>query len=338
MMGITIRQADIDRDMDVIRTTFDANRPTPADPARFQWLYFDNPDGRATVWLAFDDQTGDVAGAAAVFPRRVRLDGAEVTAWNGADFSINRPYRTMGVAVKLRRVACDAVDRGASAFLYSHPNARMLPVQLRAGCGALGRMVRLARPLRVRQRGRVLDGLGSAAVRLMGTDWLVRVRQDVEWRRNLVTPADVTELFARTADRLGTAVVRDATYLDWRFRRNPIDCNETLILRSHDRVTAYLVVAARHDVAWVRDWLAESPDALAQLFATLIRETRRRGLSSVTVTALETHVDLPHLRRLGFAERPDFSTAIAYVPTSRPDRSAVLDPCRWYMTLGDRHG
>jgi len=339
-MGITIREADIDREIDLIRTTFNANRAVPAGPARFRWLYFDNPDGRAKAWVALDDRTGEVAGVAAVLPRRVRVarDGSQVIAWNGADFSINRRYRTMGVAVKLRRVACDAVDRGECAFLFAHPNNRMLPVQLRAGCHALGRMVRHAKLLRVRTGGPPVRAVASAGLRLMGTDWLVRVRHDVEWRRGLVTPADVTDLFVRVADRIGTAIVRDAAYLDWRFRRNPMDRNEMLLMRSDDRVTGYLVVASDHDVAWVRDWLAESPDALDQLFSALIREMRGRGVAAIFVTALETHVDLPRLGRLGFVQRPDFSTAIAYAPSSSSDQGQLLDPVGWYMTLGDRHG
>ncbi len=324
--------------MPLLRATFNANRVVASRPARFQWLYEDNPDGRAKAWLAFDDRTGDVAGAASVLPRRIHVGhGREIIAWNGADFSVNRRYRSAGVAVKLRRAACDAVDRGECELLFSHPNDKMLPVQLRAGCRPLGRMVRHAKTLGIRAGGRRLRAVASAGLRFLGVDWMIRLRHDVEWRRGLPVPEGVTDLYARMADRIGTAVVRDASRLDWRFRCHPTEQNETVILRAGGRVTAYAIVAVEAAVARVKDWLAESPEAFDQLVTAVIRDMHVRGVESIIVAALESHGDLPLLRRFGFVRRPDFSTAIAYV-AGRSAESSLLDSGTWYMTRGDRHG
>jgi GNAT superfamily N-acetyltransferase len=337
-MGITIREADIVRDMPVLRAICNANRAVAARPARFRWLYEENPDGRARAWLAHDDRTGEVAGAACVLPCRIHVGhGRQIIAWNGADFSVNRRYRSLGVAVKLRRAACDAIDQGECSLLFSHPNDRMLPVQLRAGCRPLGRMVRHAKLLGVHTRSRSVRALASAGMRLLGVDWMVRLRHDVEWRRGLPVPEDVSGLFARMTDRLSTAVVRDAAYLDWRFRRHPTQQNEAVILRAGGRVTAYAIVGVEGEMARIKDWLAESPEAFTQLLTAIIRELYRRGVCEIVAVALESHADLPLLRRFGFIKRPDFSTAIAYVSPREADAS-FLDPSKWYMTRGDRHG
>jgi hypothetical protein len=338
-VGIVIREADIRADMPAIRETFDVNRSAPAPPERFPWLYYENPDGPARTWFAIDDRTGAVAGAAAVFPRRVALrGGGRVVAWNGADFSINKPYRTVGVAVKLRLAAREAIDRGESPFLYSHPNDRMLPIQLRAGYSAVGRMPRHVKLLRAATGLAIADRVSSAVLALAGADCLVRVRSDIALAGAEPLGEEFTELFESVAPRLGTALVRDAAYLDWRFRRSPTQRHQFLVARRGGRLQGYLVFTEDGDMAAVKDWLAATPAVVDELFASFIRRMRRRGARGLTFTALETHPDLPRLRRLGFVPRRDYATAIAYVAGAGPLRDAVLAGGSWYMSYGDRHG
>ena len=44
-------------ELDTLRALYDVNRDTPAAPRPFPWLYPENPDGRATAWVALDDRT-----------------------------------------------------------------------------------------------------------------------------------------------------------------------------------------------------------------------------------------------------------------------------------------
>ncbi len=336
-MGIEIREADVERDVELMAATLNANRKHTASLDRFRWLYHENPDGRARAWLAVDDRTGGIAGFTAVFPRRVRLrSGQQVLAWNCGDFSIHTRYRTGGVAIKLRRAARDAVDAGVTPFLYAHPNERMLPVHLKVGHSALGRMVRYARPLRLNTGIAVLDTLSSAALRLAGRDLTVRSAADCE----LIGPGELGEefdaLYDRVSPRLGTALVRDARYLDWRFRRTPVDSCELLALPASGRLRAYLAFVVRGDVVHVKDWLAEDSSALDAVWAACTHLARTRGAQSVSVIALETNGDLPRLRQFGFRERPDWSTAVTYAPEGWPARDAVANAAAWYMTVGDR--
>lgn len=337
-MGIVIREADLDRELDVLSETFNANFRIKGSPERFQWLYFDNPDGRATAWFAIDDRTGAIAGCTAVLPRRVRLKDSSrvVLAWNCGDFCINPKYRTLGVAMKLRRVARDAVDAGQSAFLYAHPNDRMLQVHLKVGHIPLGSMVRYAKLLRPRHESGVVRRAGGAALRLLGRDVLVRRRHEAAVVEGGGVPADITAIYDRVAGRVGTSVVRDHRYLDWRFGANPVERHAMLVMRVAGSPTGYAAFAVRDDVAVVKDWLAVDEDARTQLFAAMIAWFRQLGLASVSVSALESHPDIPALRSFGFFARPERSTAIAYVAGTGNGRTAVTSPSSWYMTVGDR--
>ena len=65
----------------------------------------------------------------------------------------------------------------------------------------------------------------------------------------------------RARGRLGTVVVRDWTYLNWRFQRNPEQKTETLITRSGGKASGYVTFAMQQRVVLVKDWLAADESA-----------------------------------------------------------------------------
>jgi hypothetical protein len=338
IVGIVIREVDLARELDVLRNTFNANFRIKGSPERFRWLYFRNPDGPATAWFALDDRTGAIAGCTVVLPRRVRLKQCRrtVLAWNCGDFCIDPAYRTLGVALKLRRIAREAVDAGKTAFLYAHPNDRMLQVHLRVGHAPLGTMVRYAKILRPRRSGAPATAIGRAVLRLTGRDALIRRRHDVEVVDGARTQSDITAIYEGAVHRMGTSVVRDSRYLDWRFLENPVERHTILVTRQAAKPRGYVAFSIRDDVAVVKDWVAIDRDSRDQLFAIMLAHFRDIDVAAVSVTALESHPDLQALRTFGFVRRPETSTAITYAaPTDAVRRSISSRDC-WYMTHGDR--
>ena len=337
-MSVSILEANVERDLEMMHATLNANRTRQATLDRFRWLYLSNPDGRAKAWLAVDDKTGETAGFTAVFPRRVRPAGVPtpVLAWNCGDFSIHQKYRAGGVAVKLRRAAREGVDRGDSPFLYAHPNDRMLPVHMRVGHKALAQMVRYGKVLRANTGSTLVDRFSSTVLRFAGLDMFAGRGAAVELVTSWPSASELDALDERTRERMGTALVRDAMYLAWRFRRNPFEPIELFVARREGRLTGYLAFLVKDGHCAVKDWIGETGADRDALFAFLLAELRRRDVARVSVIALETHPDLARLRQFGFSKRPDASTAVVYAAENYPAKASVLDPSAWYMTVGDR--
>jgi hypothetical protein len=336
-MPIIVRQANLEQELTDIAETVNASFAARLPPTRFRWLYQENPDGPATAWVAIDDSSGTIVGTTAVCPRRVRIGGRsrDVMAWNCCDFSIQPRYRTLGVAMKLRRAARAAVDAGQSRFLYAHPNERMLAVHLQVGHRPLGKMIRHAKLLRTSSGVPILDRAASVALRIAGARLWRRSELDAE----LVDRWPLSQLdalFEDASPRLGTAVVRDSRYLEWRFRRNPLEQGEMIVVSRCGRLAGYLIFTMKHDVGLVKDWLATDTTGVEALFQALTAEMRRRDARSISVGALESHPDLPGLTGLGFLRRPDSTTAVVYANPNLADEHKITDPCAWYMTLGDR--
>ena len=95
-MKLKIIEADIENDKDIIIKILDQNREYRVDEKRYNWLYLNNPFGRAKSWMAVDEVSNHVIGAAAALPRLVWVEGKKVHSHVLSDFSINREYRSLG--------------------------------------------------------------------------------------------------------------------------------------------------------------------------------------------------------------------------------------------------
>jgi predicted acetyltransferase len=243
-------------------------------------------------------------------------------------------YRAGGAAIKLRRAARDGVDAGVRPFLYAHPNDRMLQIHVRVGHQPLGRMVRLARPTRLTDRG-IIGRIGTLGLRAARVDRLGSPRDEYEIEISSL-PADLDDLFEQLRPTLGTALVRDVRYLTWRFLDCPLHEYRFVLARRASQLSGYLVFCVTNDQLLIKDWLALDTRAVRTLFSAAIDQAYAANAASASVTLLETHRDRSLIRGLGFATRPETSTSITYAPESLPWRADVMSADAWYMTVGDR--
>jgi hypothetical protein len=332
---LTVREVDLAADMPQLVDVFNRGFNVEIPRERFEWLYRRNPDGPATAWFVVDDRGGEVAGCTAVFPRRIQVKGQqrEQRAWNCGDFCIMPRYRAGAAAIRLRQAARDSVNAGLAPFLYAHPNERMLQIHLRVGHQPLGQMIRLARPTRMKGSG-VVDRVGTLALRVARHDRLWPGGDDYEVVDD--APAELDELFDRMRRCVGTALVRDARYLSWRFTGCPVGDYRFLMTRRSGRLTGYMAFGITGGQLNIKDWLGVDARAVRALFSAAVDQACQADAASASVTLLETHRDLPVIRRTGFLARPEVSTAIAYAAESLPWRTDVMSADAWYMTVGDR--
>jgi hypothetical protein len=333
--ALVVREVDLAVEMPALVDVFQRGFKMVVPEARFDWLYRRNPDGVSTAWFVLDETSGEIAGGTAVFPRRVQVQGrpGHVTAWNCGDFCIMPRYRAGGAAIKLRRAARNGVDAGMAAFLYAHPNDRMLPIHLRVGHQPLGRMIRLARPTRLARRDAV-GRLGNIGLRLARVDRLGSV-DDYEIASTSL-PAEIDGLFDRTRHTLGTALVRDRQYLTWRFLEYPLCEYRFVLARRKGALSGYLVYAVTGGQLHIKDWIGTDARAVRTLFSAAVSEAIAAGAASASVTLLENHRDRELIARLGYGRRPETSTAIVYAPAAFDGRDGVTSAAAWYMTVGDR--
>lgn len=339
-MALTYQQAPaaeaLDLAVDILNET---RKVAGTDRERCRWLYLDNPDGQATIWIA--REAGEVAGFAALVPRRMRVDGDDRVAWNTADLSVRAPFRRRGIATALRTRAREAIDAGQVDLLYGNPNGKSEGAHRKAGYVALGEMRRWVRVIAAAPyAARVLPAPLARAVGRVVDPLLARGgasgRHEVERQAALRFDERFDELFA--AAHVGRRVVgvRDHRYLAWRWGANPLDDLAVYTASDGRELRGYLVCRRRGDTVEILDIFPPEAEVAGDLVRAVIADAAAAGVARVDAGLLDDSPLAPILRRRGFVLRPGVSRMFAYASPEVPWREPVTRGRDWLAGDGDR--
>ncbi|MCG8648421.1 MAG: hypothetical protein MI861_01230 [Pirellulales bacterium] len=343
-MGLIVQRESLDSAREDAIATLKATRSIPVDEYRYRWLYQSNPDGQAVLWAVRDQDSGAMAGFTVCLPRRMTLDGRQVTAWNGADFSILPKFRTLGVALKLRRAAKLEIDDGAAELLYSHPNEKMQVIHEKVGHFCVGRMERYSKPLRLGQKlAPRMPGWAATAVdatlgRVVTTsvpELVHRYQHEVKFAPSLQFNDDYDHLFADTCHQRGLVGVRDQRYLDWRYRQYPDQKFQLIEAFRNGRLAGFLIFLPKQESYLIQDVFGSDPHTKLDLIVHAVRTARAAGAQSISMTLLEQSELISILQRVGFRLRPDHSHMFTYAANDQL-QPQIADPKQWLIHVGDR--
>lgn len=337
--------------LDRLREVLVETRHMNISPERMRWMYQDNPDGPAALWTIRERSSGTLAGFTVGLPRRMSVAGEVRMAWNCADFSMLPRYRTLGLAIRLRRAAREEIDAGQMDMLYAHPNERMQMIHERAGHIGVGSILRYAYVLRAARYLRERVGppwLGAAVGRVVGAfaDPLLRLRRplrkgkpNVEIRIEPVPVFDdrFDALYAAHAAAPTVQGVRDARYLNWRYAVHPLYRTQAVLALQDGRLLGYALFTSQSGVAILKDVFPPlARDVVHDLICGLLEHLSRTGAETLSFWALEGNPVAAVLLELGFLRRPEVSQMFSYAAPDSPLRSSLFDRRSWHITHGDR--
>jgi len=346
-MGILIREADLDKDEGIMTSLLNENRRVSINEKRHEWLYKQNPHGEAIGWIAVDEKDDKPVGATVVTPRLVRIKGKDIICWNCGDFSIDKRYRSLGVAIKLRKMARDGVNAEIVPFLYAHPNDHMLVVHQRVGHPIMGQMVRYAKVIRLNKKMRemlnhktladIISGIGNPLFGLIGKEQWYRKGYDIDFGINIEYTKEFDALFDQVSQQYAACVVRNAPYLNWRYSASPLYKVTTLMLRRNKNLCGYLIYYYEEsDVVQIKDVFYENDDVARHLMGALITKMRTQRVCTISVGLLNSNPFIEILRFFGFSQRAETSSVIVYPNPSFEYAKIIKDAKNWFMMVGDR--
>jgi hypothetical protein len=338
---VSIRKADLDADRESLIAVMARNLPRRTDDRTFDWLYHENPEGKASVWLANAMDCKTVIGAAAAFPRRMSIEGSDVTGWVLGDFCIDQQYRSLGPALQLQRACLEFTK--SRAFCYDFPSASMAAIYERLGVAVTAKMLRLAKPLRIDRKlrewvnvpiaGRAIAALGNAVIKIAG---------NTAWRDPSLELAvhdgpydsEFTNL-GQTQGWVGTSIRRSADYLNWRYRNNPLLHHECITARRHGSLVGYLVFCQLGEAGILMDLFGENDRTVVKgLLGDVVRRLVARQVMTISVWLNEFHPWRGWYFEAGFRVRG----SAPWVCVSSSSMASVLGAreAKWFLMQGDR--
>jgi hypothetical protein len=345
-MSIVLREADIKSDRDLLVDALRRFLNPLADARRFDWLYINNPHGSARSWLAFEADDGAIVGVASAFPRHVYMGKNKELAWVLGDFCINNRYRSLGPALMLQRSCLEALSCNSGAFCYDLPNSGMAAVYKRLQIEPFGKMIRLARPLRVDASvGRILENTALARSLSAAGNCLIRFRDSLAKRtnRNLAIAFhrgqcgdEFSSLAQEVGSQYGICTQRSAEYLNWRYLSNTYCHYHVITARRDGMLVAYAICNESDGHAILADLFGiDDPGVIGCLIEELVAMLGRRNIRTLSAPVFESHPWLPLLQRVGFWIR-ESAPVMLYPLSSKGPASEELGGLGWFLTHGDR--
>jgi len=340
-MAVSIRPADCQSESGAMIELLQRNLPHRCHGKIFPWLYFENPEGAARAWLAFDSDTNRMVGMAAAFPRRFRQSGSEARGYVLGDFCIDSANRSLGVALLLQRACLDALSEDSASLAFDFPSRNMMAVYQRLHIGPQEEMIRYIKPLRVDRNvharvstpaaARALTALGNAALRLRDRGhehpqgWQIRL-EPWPWGEEFGGVA------AEWGPGSGACVLRTAPYLNWRYGQHPLQPHEMMAVREGERLLGYLVQHTNGASCIVDDLVTGDPEAGAALLEHATVLARERGLDNLCAPWLSKHAGRLLLAQCGFHPRESSPVILLPLPWRR---QAPESTSTWRLTAGD---
>lgn len=319
------------------------------------WEFRDNPAGHGRIWLAL---AGDkVVGQYAVRPVRMQYCGEVGVGSLCLDVMTHPDYRRQGVLTTLGTKLHEELETEGIPVTHGFPNSNSVGGLVSKVDWIYIRSLRVfVKPLNVarvverfipnqvlsflvkglsRQLTRLIFGCGRAFAQEAGqTRWMDRFddRIDVFWER--------------IAPKYRVAVVRDSTYLNWRYFDNPGRDYRALIAETDDEIMGYVIVRCMEqfglragmivDLGALPDrepvldvLLVEAEDSLREQRMDLVACLINGDNDYVAVLRKQGFLPLPG--KLGFKEWY-FGCRIN---TPRLDKAFFADPSNWFLTFGD---
>ncbi len=340
---VAVRAAVLDTDRDAILSVLARNLTNAGTAARFDWLYRKNPAGHSLVWVAEDSKSGEIVGTSAAHPKKLVLDGNVVTVLNLSDFAFDRPYRTIGPALKLLRASLAPVEEGQYVLSYDHPSASMAALYVRLGRSPLAPWRRYARRLRVDDLAHKRFGDRHVVdIALLGVHMAIRLRDRVVDGRSHGLDVISGMPSASELDRLDAEwttsrfrVARSGAYVKWRFIENVTGQHEIIAAyRRGGRLAGYVVFRDAEDRTMkVLDLVAPDDGRVAQaLLGAVLGSAHARRKRGLAVTTLAHGRAERLIESLGFWKREDGPGVVIW---SKEKQHGLYDPGQWWLVEGD---
>ncbi len=348
-MGYVVKEADIHKEKDILLSLLVSNRERENYPyeKRHDWLYYQNPYGAATAWIIWDENNNVPAGFTAVYPRKMLVQGKEYVCWNCGDFSIEKKYRTLGIALKLRKEAKKNVDEGRIPFLYAHPNNRMRHIHLKAGHVQIAWVKRFALPLKVsnylgeRKAARVISSVvADPIVRgMLKFKFKKTGDYEVQNQETMQFGPEYREICEEVNTGIPVVGLRDETYLTWKFKNHPVVDYQLFNYYENGRLFGYIFFYDFKGTIHVTEFFCRGGassrrNLLSSFINYLVNENP--AAYSISTVIQEYNPFVPILEEAGFKFRDDAtSAAIAY--SAHPELKEIIHKGEnWFLTSGDR--
>lgn len=346
MNRYSIKEANVTHDKGDILPILKRNlEGTSAE--RYVWNYENCPYGNARCWVAVNKNSGSLIGSAALFPRKILMEGEPVFAAIAGDFAVDKEHRAFGPALPLQREIQSNLRKTEFRFIYGVPNELSRMLFLKIGYREIGRFKRFMKVLKTEYKSeKYLHRSFRSKMFSRLINFLIKLfSKEKRYKKTFNYSVEMPEFFDERFDVFWKKVSpqfhiigeRTSSFLNWRYKQSPaqeycIFC----ILDDKKDIAGYIVYYFRENMCHIIDMLfLSSEDIIDSLLAEFALYVRAKGIGSISTYYLGNRSFEKKLKKFNFylVKKEDWNVVI-YGP-DLSFGSNVLDHTHWHFFTGD---
>lgn len=328
------------------------------DLKTWTWKHKENPAGMATIWVA-ESSKGEIIGNLSITRIKFQLGEKTLLSGQAVDIMVKQEFRKLGK----RRVVLDLCSeknhsvlwRQGFHFLFGFPIKFFYRLTVKMlGYTMVGNVPLMVKPIRLSPLVQAHAGSKIFVPFTRVVDRLLRVVLMKKHQRTGPLNISRVDFFDSRLDELWRdfasshqpiSVVRDSSYLNWRFAWHPNFQYALYVAEERQKVVGYIVLRVRQEGIRRRGYITDilaSPGkeklVLHQLLSTAIVHCLKEGAESVVGWAF------PHMPLYAIMKRKRFFAREGEIRLVARDLSGdiasefLLNPKNWYVAIGDSDG
>lgn len=309
---------------------------------RWEWQYINNPQGKAHLSLAVDNETSEIlAGHYAMMAYQVKLGNEHLRMAQSVDTFTNPNFRNQGIFIDLAKITYDEAKKDNVFGVFGFPNASSYPGFVKKlGFNDPFGLKFWVKPLSL---GIIIKKLNFP--RLLGWKWgqiplfitpkrIINNFFEVE-----KLPQDWEKLIKKFERIVPICVARTNEYMSWRFFNCPDRSYKYFEFRQDGDLLGFVVLAITNDqypTGQIVDFIFSSTDHCEEMITFCMWKLKSLGAYTAVSYLHHENIISRYFSQLGFRARGSETRFILKNLNSIPNYdNFVLTPANWYLTGGD---
>jgi len=318
------------------------------NPSYFDWQYIDNPQGKAIIVLAKDEEKNNsVIGIEAIIPMRLIIDQKIMMAGLSCNSAIDQAYRKKGIFSELiSSIQNESVKKGISC-IYGVANDKSFNSFIRKGSIEISNLPLLVRPLRL---SKYFDPAISKLFQIFDGIWKIKrnINSEVAPFTNQYN-ADFDVLIEKVSKRVSVIQKRDKNFLQWRYGNHPTRKYQTFVLKEDSILRGYVItsetVINSKKIGVIIDFIVDpqvkTRKKLKDLVLVALENLWKNGASLAIATCRSGLLENEILHETGFFTIPQFLKPqplhfiLIHIDSNNANLKKLQTNDNWFFSFGD---
>ena len=313
------------------------------DCSKFDWLYNQNPLGKADMFVARDDTTNQVIGAYVIIPMLLSIHGQPALTGQAIDGMVHPDYRGKHL---FNRLVAEVFEKVKSKYKYliGFPNNMSRGSLIKAGWIEMGEFVTWSLPLqpkavlgsvsKIPLIGSIANVLAKPLLSLYRMYYASKFRlHDIELKPldNDSFEIESTQLSISKINPVMT--VRDIDFIRWRLLTVPKENYQTLVFKRDNDFLGYISYKITQHSAEIVDFIiSPEPENIKAAISLFIDHCQKEKCKAIHFQLSENAYCCDSFRACGFIKRKTDHAIIVY-PFDNQMQEIDYSDC--YICLAD---